>query len=360
MKSRLCVLLCVLLTVGAFRGADALGDCGARVLRTALGTKRSVAAVVRSGERAAPAAATPGTVGFADGTADRSALQTPADVLALMAAAEPQYEKYKKTGEVYEEDLSERSVSLQSGGVTVCNRTEEKPDLAKLLAATPAYGNVTKDKPYILIYHTHTTEGYELLDKGWYSADYNSRTEDGARTVVRVGDAIAERLEEAGFTVLHDRTVHDRSYNGAYDRSEATVRKYLKQYPSIVLTLDVHRDAIHYDDGTKSKPTAVVNGKKAAQVMIISGCEGGGVEGFPNWRQNLVFALALQKQIAAESPSLMRPVYFCYRRYNMDLTPCSLLLEFGTDANTLEEAVYSGDLVGGALGRMLNTAMGEG
>lgn len=360
MKSRLCVLLCVLLTVAAFRGADALGDCGARVLKTALGTKRSVAAVVRSGERTAvSAAATPGTVGFADGTAERSALQTPPDVLALMAAAEPQYAKYKKTGEISEEDLSERSVSLRSGSVLLCNRTEEKPDLAKLLAATPAYGTVTKDKPYILIYHTHTTEGYELLDKGWYSSAYNSRTEEGARTVVRVGDAIAERLEAAGFTVLHDRTVHDRSYSGAYDRSEATVRNYLAQYPSIVLTLDVHRDAIHYDDGTKCKPTAVINGKKAAQVMIISGCEGGGVEGFPNWKQNLVFALALQQEISAEAPSLMRPVYFCYRRYNMDLTPCSLLLEFGTDANTLEEAVYAGDLVGGALGNLLNAAMGE-
>mgnify|MGYP003321077975 CR=1 FL=1 len=43
-----------------------------------------------------------------------------------------------------------------------------------------------------------------------------------------------------------------------------------------------------------------------------------------------------------------------YRKYNMDVTPCSLLLEFGTDANTLEEAVYSAELVGEALARMLN------
>ena len=26
------------------------------------------------------------------------------------------------------------------------------------------------------MYHTHTTEGYELLDKGWYSDEYISRT----------------------------------------------------------------------------------------------------------------------------------------------------------------------------------------
>jgi stage II sporulation protein P len=38
----------------------------------------------------------------------------------------------------------------------------------------------------------------------------------------------------------------------------------------------------------------------------------------------------------------------------MDVTPCSLLLEFGTDANTLEEAVYSAQLIGDALVTMLN------
>ena len=38
----------------------------------------------------------------------------------------------------------------------------------------------------------------------------------------------------------------------------------------------------------------------------------------------------------------------------MDVTPCSLLLEFGTDANTLEEAVYSAQLIGESLVKMLD------
>ena len=37
----------------------------------------------------------------------------------------------------------------------------------------------------------------------------------------------------------------------------------------------------------------------------------------------------------------------------MDLTPCSLLLEFGSDTNTLEEAVYSGRLLGDALAELI-------
>jgi hypothetical protein len=37
----------------------------------------------------------------------------------------------------------------------------------------------------------------------------------------------------------------------------------------------------------------------------------------------------------------------------MGLTPCSLLVEMGTDANTLDEAVYSGKMLGRALCEIL-------
>ena len=45
----------------------------------------------------------------------------------------------------------------------------------------------------------------------------------------------------------------------------------------------------------------------------------------------------------------MKPLYFCQRKYNLDLGVCSLLLETGTDANTLDEAMYSGYLTGKVL-----------
>ena len=91
--------------------------------------------------------------------------------------------------------------------------------------------------------------------------------------------------------------------------------------------------------------------------MIISGCqeEGNRVSGFPGWRKNLVFALQLQRQLETDFPSLTRPLFFCGRRYNMDLTPCSLLIEIGTDANTLAEAVLSGKCVGTSLARLMDT-----
>ena len=37
----------------------------------------------------------------------------------------------------------------------------------------------------------------------------------------------------------------------------------------------------------------------------------------------------------------------------MDVTPCSLLLEFGSDANTLDEAVYAASMLGASLGELI-------
>ena len=283
--------------------------------------------------------------------------KAPADIEELKKQAQALYKGYKKSGDIDETQMGATSKTISLGLVEIDNKTDTSISLKTLLAQKPRYKKITKTAPYILIYHTHSTEGYEMLDLGWYSNQYNSRTSDKEKNMIRVGDELTKTLEEAGFKVIHDRNIYDTSYNGAYSRSRVSVEKYLKQYPSIQITLDVHRDAIHYESGTKCKPTAVINGKKAAQVMIISGCEGNGVEDFPSWKENLVFALGLQSSAEEKYSGLMRPVFFSNRKYNMDVTPCSLLLEFGTDANTLEEAVYSAQLIGNALGDMLNKEM---
>ena len=125
------------------------------------------------------------------------------------------------------------------------------------------------------------------------------------------------------------------------------MRSYLEWYPSIKVVLDVHRDAIQRDDGTRVKPVADIGGMKAAQVMIICGAD---VDGnLPNFKQNLRFASRWQDKMESMFPGLTRPVLFDYRYYNQDLTTGSLLIEMGGHANTLEEAKYSGRLVGQAL-----------
>ncbi len=292
--------------------------------------------------------------GYGGGGYANAVSNTPTDIETLKTQAKAQYKNYKKSGDIKEQQMGATSKTLVYGVVKVDNKTQKNISVKSYLDKSPTYTKITKDKPCVLIYHTHSTEGYEMLDLGWYSNQYVSRTTDKSKNMIRVGDELTKTLEASGYKVIHDRNIYDTSYNGAYSRSRVSVEKYLEKYPEIQITLDVHRDAIHYESGAKCKPTATINGKKAAQVMIISGCEGNGVEGFASWEENLVFALDLQKTAEERAQGLMRPVFFCNRKYNMDVTPCSLLLEFGTDANTLEEAVYSAQLIGESLVRMLD------
>jgi len=200
-------------------------------------------------------------------------------------------------------------------------------------------------KPTVLLYHTHTCECYASNN------DDEVRSTDNKRNVVAVGEAIKKVLESYGIGVIHDTTIYDTTYNGSYYRSEEGVLKILEENPQIEITIDIHRDSLLTAEGEKIRPITTIDGKRAAQIMIISGCDPDGSLGFPNWRENLRFALHLQKRMTDISPSLLRPLYYCNRVYNMYLTNASILVEFGTDANYPNEAVYAGKLFGEALAK---------
>ena len=116
--------------------------------------------------------------------------------------------------------------------------------------------------------------------------------------------------------------------------------------------LDVHRDAIERD-GTIINPVTTINGKKYAQLMIISGCDSGYMN-MPDYPENLKFATNLQNRLAKAAPGLMRPVLFDYRHYNQDLSTGSLLVEVGGHGSTLQQAKNSAALFATTLADMLD------
>ena len=218
-------------------------------------------------------------------------------------------------------------------------------DVAAELAKQPAVKIKKNSTPQVLIYHTHTTEAFSGIE----------RSQDLSKSVVAVGDQIEAQLKAAGIGVVHDTTIHDYPmYNGSYDRSKVTIQNNLKKYPGLQVTLDIHRDAMGTSDGTRIKPTAVINGKKAAQIMIISGCDDDGTLNFPICEYNLRLAVRIQQSLSDLYPGLVRPLIFCARKYNENMTTGSLLIEIGTEVNTLDEAKYSGELLGKALAATLN------
>ena len=210
-------------------------------------------------------------------------------------------------------------------------------------------------KPTVLIYHTHSTECYTPFDNGTFSTSSDERNSNKNLNMIRVGEELAEVLRARGIGVIHDTTIYDTVYTGAYDKSREGITEILEKHPSIIITLDVHRDAIHYDNTTRVKPVAEIDEKKAAQMMILTGAEGGNVDSFPSWETNLAFAVNLQKAVNDKYENLMKPMYFCNRKYNLDLTPYSLLIETGTDVNTLSEAAYSARLLGDVLADFIKT-----
>ena len=168
------------------------------------------------------------------------------------------------------------------------------------------------------------------------------------------GEALKQALEAQGFGGVHDTTVNDTLYNGSYDRSWEVLQKNLAEYPTIQVTIDVHRDSMTTDSGVKYKPTATIGGRKAAQVMLIAGCDAdGGWGDFPRWEENLRLALRVQQKLQQLYPGLARPLNFSNSKYNMNATPGSMLVEVGTEVNTVSEARYAGQLVGDAIGQVL-------
>ena len=269
----------------------------------------------------------------------------PRDIESLISEAEIKYADSTNDGKIVEKDYSSQNATAELDGLFVRNTTlNYQIDIEQYLK-NKVYADIDKSKPSVLIYHTHTTETYELLDRGYYTNERSSRNENSTENMVRIGEEISSGLEKNGYIVIHDKTVYDEEYGGSYSRSREGAAKILRENPSIQIVLDIHRDAIYQKDGSRIKTAAEINGQKAAQIMIVSGCEDGNVTDFPNWEKNLSFAVQLQNKIKSKYPALLRPLLFCSRKYNMDLTACSLVIEVGTDANTLQEAVYSARLL---------------
>ena len=199
------------------------------------------------------------------------------------------------------------------------------------------------DEPMILIVHTHATEAYTPADGDDYTAAGSYRTTDTDHNVVRVGQALAQRLNDNGIPTLHDTTLHDvPGYDDAYERAAAVISRYLEEYPSIRMVIDVHRDAALDENGSEVAVNCSIGDREAAQMMLVMGTDAAGLE-HPGWQGNLSMALKLQAWCEKTSPGCFRPLQLRAERYNQYLTPYSILLEVGAAGNTLRQALCSAE-----------------
>ncbi|MCH5211386.1 MAG: stage II sporulation protein P [Oscillospiraceae bacterium] len=246
-------------------------------------------------------------------------------------------------------ELPSHDEIIAATNIQIKNATQYSVDLGAL-CAQPLETILDKgDSPEVLIMHTHTTECYagdEMSGEG-------ERTTNESYNVCAVGDIIAETLEGYGISVIHDKTIHDYpSYQGAYTRAMNTINSDLETYPNVKVVLDIHRDAYVYSDGTKLRVAANVNGSDTAQVMLVLGTDSMGLY-HPYWRSNLSLATKIQSAAEIMYPGLMRPIDLRSERFNMHATKGSILIEIGSNGNSLAEAKSSAGYIGNAIAAAL-------
>ena len=213
-----------------------------------------------------------------------------------------------------------------------------KPDVPKLLMQQLSW-DLTENAPTVLILHSHASEAYTKTADSQYENLAAYRTTDERYNMVSIGAELARLLEEQGIQVIHDRTAYDfLDYDNAYDKARVSIQQYLKEYPSIKLVIDLHRDSAANADGSQWASKATVNGKDAAQMMLVVGTNGSG-QAHPNWQTNLSIAEKMAVLMEKENDGVCRSIQVRYKRYNQDLCPGSLIVELGSAGNTHQQAM---------------------
>ena len=236
--------------------------------------------------------------------------------------------------------------------IKITGSTGLSPDMAALLTQ-PLDWDLTQNGPSVLIYHTHATESYENTEG--YAASGNYRTQDIHYNMVSIGERVAALLEEKGIGVIHDKTLHDKtSYDGAYDAARESLNRYLKEYPTIRLVLDLHRDAYQDSAGNQMGYTVDTPGGKSALLMFLVGTNVSG-QYHPNWQNNLSLGAKLYCQLESLQPGICRSVLLRTTRFNQDLCPGALLVEVGAAGNTRQEALLAAEYLAKAI---INLAKG--
>ena len=324
--------LCVGLALLALGLRLSGGDEAARRLRArtraALGSEALIRAALFLETGMLPESAVPETAAPAEPTAAPSAGPEAAQAAALETEAAPTEAAPPATEPVPISFDPQEAEAIGFRG----NCTYEV-DKAALLLRPLDWGD--EPGPKVLILHSHSCEAYTQSEGHTYLPSANYRTLDLQCSVVAVGDALAEALAELGVEVIHDRTYNDYpSYNASYATAREKIAAWLEEFPSIVMVLDLHRDALEQP----VRETVERDGQTLAPLMLVVGTNQGGLN-HPDWADNLSCALKLQALGNRDQPSLFKRLSFRKERFNGDMTPGSLIVEVGSTENTLEEAM---------------------
>ncbi|MGE5390810.1 MAG: stage II sporulation protein P [Deltaproteobacteria bacterium] len=194
----------------------------------------------------------------------------------------------------------------------------------------------------VVFYCTHSAETY-VPDSG------KARLDGKHGLVGEVAGRMADDLTRYGLQTEYIDTLHDSpDYNMSYTRSRETVKSVVESRQDLLALFDIHRDSI---PGQEDGETININGRPSARILIIVGTDER--KPHPHWRENRAFAEELCKAGEEMYPGLLKGIKTKAGTYNQEFFPHALLLEFGSDRNTQEEADYAAELFNDILVKVL-------
>ena len=202
------------------------------------------------------------------------------------------------------------------------------------------------EKPQILIYHTHSQEAFADSVPG----DVNTG-------IVGVGEHLTQILrEQYGYAVLHHTGEYDvETRDNAYSKALPAVEQILTENPSIQVIVDLHRDEVA--EGTRL--VTDLQGRPTARFMFFNGLsrtrKTGDIDYLQNENQEANLAFSFQMEFAARQqyPGFTRNIYLKAERFNLHLRPRSVLIEAGTQLNTVEEERNAMEILANLLDEVL-------
>lgn len=193
----------------------------------------------------------------------------------------------------------------------------------------------TDGRKVVHIIHSHSRESFlpELKDAKVPNEAFHSSV-----NITLVGERLGWELEKRGIGVDVDtsdigKILSERGwvYHQSYDASRNIVKEAMSSNHNLQFFFDLHRDAQPRDI-----TTVTINGEEYARTLFVIG------ENNKNYEKNLQLAEELHAMLDRKYPGLSRAVILkpasgANGRYNQDLSPNSILVEFGGVENTLEE-----------------------
>jgi len=262
--------------------------------------------------------------------------------------------------EYYESTIPENIIGSHIQALAFANRNQEptvvdpEEDAAPPISGEENNGTSAQldsetlarfQKSQIFLYCTHSAESY--------TPNSGKARLDGKRGLInQVAASVESSLNDKGLQAQFVDTIHDYpDYNKSYTNSRTTVSKIVGANKNILGLFDIHRDSI---PGEGKAATINVKGKKSARILIVVGTNER--KPHPNWKQNLNFAEKLYRQGEKMYPGLIKGVITKAGTYNQEFHPRALLLEFGSDYNTLEDVMFAAQLFTDVLIEVLKEA----